>query len=841
MEPPDPVLIGWIITGDALIALAYFTIPAELFYFYWKLRTQDIPYKFTLILFVLFIVFCGCTHTLKAVFFHHPLWYYQAVLVFITAVISLATAVYLLWVLPRFLNAPIQMRNLEEAETALRRDIVGLSLLRGMTQQLRTALDKRTLVASFCNILLRDVGATSAYVFIDNKLIYSLPTWYAEIQTIHVPNSLQYVLNTSGVTQVESTMINQILGLGIDNSRGVWFACSFTEMLGREVGGNGYVFVMFREISSVTHTNILYDLVDQFQASLRLVNLVQVDQERIRQLAEQNDNLVRARKEAQVASEESKEWLYIVSHEMRTPLFAVVTLTNLLLELPILRTSSPFVGDPNVLQMYRNQLREDLGLVRKSSKTLMGIINNLLDFSRIESGTIELQRDTFALRDVLEDATEQVVLQYHDRSGPSVNLYMNNAYPSLVTGDSIRLSQIIINLVDNAMKFTQDDGNVRIEVTTEDLPNDQINLYVAVKDTGKGVKPENVSKLFHEFTQVEDTPLTRKAEGTGLGLVITKKLCQVMQGDVTFAPNLPSTGSQFIFNVRLGTLDVPRENAIRRAWNQTLNVHLVALTDNDIEALQMMFADMTDVNVFTHDDDMSLLNLTLDNTVDGIVVDVLRLHEKNEKNQLEQALNTNASNILGIYTPYVRKQLWFKNLPPFRCLIRPMRYYGIISWLNSMAILHQKADPARLVNDIRLSNERLLEDLVNANILVVEDNKINQIVMKKVLTHLGLHNVDMADDGQKAIEKLDALDYKYDIIFMDIMMPNMDGYECTQRIRAKTDNLNAPWIIAITAAAMFNDRVKAIESGMNDFLTKPATIDAVRQSLHHYVHVREKR
>ncbi|KAJ3326471.1 hypothetical protein HDU76_012890 [Blyttiomyces sp. JEL0837] len=299
---------------------------------------------------------------------------------------------------------------------------------------------------------------------------------------------------------------------------------------------------------------LLGDTAEQMGIALQQAVLNEQEKLRIVQLAEQNEALMQARKEVKVA-QAHKDFTAVMSHEMRTPLFAISSLASLILELPVMQSSD----DPDVQEAVNF-----MGVIKKSAQMLITIVNNILDFAKYEDNEFALDRNAFNLRTAFETATEIVAMQDQTDSYPVILTFISTNVPEVVVGDETRFRQIVINLVANACKFTGSEGDVEVHVSVGEIDvKDGVNasklkLNVSVRDTGIGIKPHDADRLFQRFTQA-DTSITRKYGGTGLGLSIAKDLCAMMGGEINVRPNPHApVGTEFMFSVMLDVY-VPEE------------------------------------------------------------------------------------------------------------------------------------------------------------------------------------------------------------------------------------------------------------------------------------------
>lgn len=518
-----------------------------------------------------------------------------------------------------------------------------------------------------------------------------------------------------------------------------------------------------------------------------------------RQLSQ--EKLMEAVEMAKMADRAKSEFLASMSHEIRTPMNGVIGMTSLLLLSELSQTQ-----------------REYVNIIENSGESLMNIINEILDFSKIESGKMELEETTFDLRLCIEDVLDLMapkalekhidIIYYID---PNVNQY--------IFGDGFRLRQIIVNLVSNAIKFTER-GEILIYISLASKHVENIVLEFSVKDTGIGIPVNKIDNLFAPFTQV-DASTTRKYGGTGLGLAITSSLVKLMNGKIGVISQ-EGIGSDFRFTIQTrfsmpdqevdqiykSLQSLPGKSVLIVDDNAT-NRRILALQceywgikttlcESATEALKMLVTMQFDAGVI----DMQMPE------IDGIMLS-REIRKKYSKDQLPLIMltsvgfNTESTELNNLFSYYVNKPIKHSQLAEILLkIIAPKKIAAIIN------------SPAEL---------KLTEVSKNYpfQILVAEDNLINQKLIRNVFDLLG-YKTDIAANG---LEALDALKRKnYTLIFMDIQMPEMNGYEATGIIveRRKEDR---PIIIAMTANAMQGDRDKCIEAGMDDYMSKPIKIN----------------
>lgn len=508
--------------------------------------------------------------------------------------------------------------------------------------------------------------------------------------------------------------------------------------------------------------------------------------------------LKKAKNQAEESSLAKSQFLSTMSHEIRTPLNAVIGLSGLL-------------SDSHL----NNKQKEYSQTIKKSGESLLSIINNILDYSKIESGKLELEESEFNLRALIEmvlDLTSSVNV----RENVELIYHLEHDVPEYIIGDSTRLQQVLINLVTNGIKFTSQ-GDVYINVSLLEKDSERIRLQFKVKDTGIGIPANRMNRLFQSFSQV-DASSTRKFGGTGLGLVISKKLVEAMDGDISVS-SAPNKGSTFTFSINAG-LSSRKKDALP---SKILNKKKVFILDDNLTNLlvlkEQLELNSTHVDTFNDPKDI-LSSIDTLNTYDFGILDMqmpqfdgIKVASEIRKKWTQKDLPlVLLSSIHELENTEQRKMFDLY-------LTKPVKQTQL---LNNLERIFIKGNKSKIIE----ASEENLVISSDTSILLVEDNLINQKVATKILERLGL-KADIAQDGQHALDIIQSKEY--DLVFMDMEMPVMDGLEATRNIKLIEKTLpKSPIIIAMTANALPGDRERCIEAGMDDFVSKPITVESVR-------------
>ena len=519
--------------------------------------------------------------------------------------------------------------------------------------------------------------------------------------------------------------------------------------------------------------------------------------------------ITEARDAAVAANAAKSAFLAVMSHEIRTPMNAVIGMTDLLMHTDLDQRQYEFAET-----------------VRTSGEALMAVINDILDFSKIESGQMTLESFTFDLREEVERCLDLVAAAATTK-GLDLICSVDAACPQRAIGDVVRLRQIITNLLANAVKFTSH-GEVLLEVTAAQ-EGQHLKLEVTVTDTGIGISPAAVERLFTSFTQ-GDASTTRLYGGTGLGLAICQRLAAAMGGGVAVT-SAPNVGSTFKATVLLEpSSGEGRDDGVSVAAAPTLAGHTVLLVDDNVTNLRILDLQLSRLGMGCTT--VTSPRAALELAADGLTYDIAVLDmdmPDMDGMQLAEALRSFPRNcaapLILLTSVGHRPEDPSKLFTSY--LAKPVKSAALRDTLTA-ALAGSSVDLTATTAGQDADATSQVSGADRLRILLVEDNLVNQRVALLMLDQLG-HHVEIVGDGSEAVRAVEA--GRYDVVLMDVQMPNMDGLEATRRIRSQLRSEDQPHIVAMTASALVEDREACAAAGMEAYLTKPIRVNDVREIL----------
>lgn len=639
------------------------------------------------------------------------------------------------------------------------------------------------------------------FAFIGSTLLICYEKWKLQLPmliVVMVHHAVFGYLQNSGVNEIYFTQLDyfdlQTFAIHILLADMIFFICGLWAYLLRKSNER-----------QVVQTLAMAELQKEAQLSLVRKQNEEVLEKANEKLRIFNLELEKARAEADRANQAKSIFLANMSHEIRTPMNGVMGMASLLKESDLTKEQYMFAD-----------------VIANCGETLINVINDILDFSKIESGYLELESEDFNLRKCIEDVLDIFAVKSAELQLDLV-YHIEEDVPLQIVGDQLRLRQVLINLVGNSMKFTEE-GEVCVEVSVGAiLPDGQFELNFAVRDTGIGIPVDKLDRLFNAFSQV-DSSTTRKYGGTGLGLAISEKLVKLMGGEINVESELDQ-GSTFSFRVlaQIGNkLLVPYTN-YSMTEHAGKKVMIVDDNETNLTILNKQLGYWNLQPILASSAKQALSMLLIDPEIDLVITDMQM--PGMDGVMLAKLIKQRYPLIPIVLLSSIGEEFEESQRGLFYSVMtKPIRQHVLSKQVSNALQARKHAEVEEQVFLKKMSAD--FSTTYPCTLLVAEDNLMNQLVIVNILNRLG-YSPDLVRNGEEVIEAVSEKDY--DIVLMDMQMPVMDGLEATRLIRKK--QLKQPIIIALTANALEGDEQDCLDAGMNDYIGKPIRLENLMDKL----------